>query len=75
MGLVYNPDRHTMGAQQTTRQNMANATHRKTAHYLCQNYDVILLPTFGTQDMVRKVRKDQRRRIVQINISAKLAPG
>jgi putative transposase len=42
--------------------NLVSESHWKIAHYLCSNYDVILLPSFGTQDMVKKIRSDKKRR-------------
>ena len=38
--------------------HLVDEVHWKAAHYLCTNFDVILLPTFGTQDMARKRRQD-----------------
>lgn len=41
--------------------NKVNELHCKAAKWLCDNYDVILLPDYPTQNMVRK--HDGRRRI------------
>lgn len=38
--------------------HLVDDVHWKAAHYLCTAFDVLLLPTFGTQDMVRKQRTD-----------------
>ena len=35
-------------------QTLVSEVHWKSADHLCKNYDVILLPTFGTQSMVQK---------------------
>ena len=42
--------------------NLVSEMHWKSTDYLCRNYDVILLPSFGTQDMAKKIQKDHRRR-------------
>jgi putative transposase len=42
--------------------NLVSEMHWKSADYLCSNYDVILLPSFGSQDMAKKVKKDLKRR-------------
>ena len=34
--------------------NLVDEIHWQTASYLCKNYDLILLPEFGSQKMVRK---------------------
>lgn len=42
-------------------QHLVAEMHWKSADYLCRHYDVILLPTFGTQPMVKRVRSGKRR--------------
>jgi putative transposase len=44
---------------------LRDEVHWQTAHYLCNNYDVILLPSFGVQSMVQRggVRGVRRRTI------------
>ena len=39
----------------TKIRNKVSDLHWKTANYLCNNYDIILLPTFDTQKMVKKM--------------------
>jgi putative transposase len=34
--------------------NLVKDVHCKVAKHLCENYDVVLLPAFGTHDMVRR---------------------
>lgn len=34
--------------------NITSELHHQTASYLCKNYDIILLPTFETQKMIKK---------------------
>lgn len=36
--------------------NLVNEIHHKTANFLCNTFDVILLPTFETSQMVTKLR-------------------
>lgn len=38
-------------------QCLVNELHKKTARFLCDNFDVILLPTFETSQMVNKVKR------------------
>ncbi len=45
--------------------NLVKELHYKTAHYLCQNFDVILLPTFETQQMVAKAKRKIRSKTVR----------
>jgi hypothetical protein len=42
----------------TKIKNLVDEVHWKAANFLCKNFDVILLPEFGTQGMVRKQRPD-----------------
>jgi len=43
--------------------NMVDELHRKTARWLCNNYEAILLPQFNTREMVqRKNRVDGKKR-------------
>lgn len=37
--------------------NLISELHWKTANFLCKNFDIILLPTFETSDMVLKVKR------------------
>jgi putative transposase len=37
--------------------NIVKDLHNQTASYLCKNYDMILIPEFATQQMVKKVAK------------------
>ena len=46
--------------------------HWKCIDYLCRNYDVILLPSFGTQDMAKKIQKDHRRRKINRDTTRKM---
>ena len=39
----------------TKMRNIVNDVHGKAANYLCKNYKIILLPSFETQNMVRKL--------------------
>lgn len=39
---------------------LVNELHRKTALYLCKNFDIILLPEFSTQTMVRDPNKSKQ---------------
>jgi putative transposase len=47
----------------TRIRNLVNELHWKSANYLCKNFDIILLPSFGTSDMVRKFHGKRRRKI------------
>ncbi len=38
-------------------QNIVKELHNKTALYLCKNYEVIMIPEFETQKMVKKKKK------------------
>ena len=52
-------------------QNLVDELHKKVAHFLCTNFDVILLPTFETQQMVkrgaRKIRKKSVRQMLTLS--------
>ena len=37
--------------------NMISDCHRKTAKFLCENYDHVIIPEFKTQNMVRKKKR------------------
>jgi hypothetical protein len=37
--------------------NMISDIHRKTAKFLCEKYDTIIIPEFASQDMVRDVKR------------------
>lgn len=43
--------------------------HRRTADWLTDNFDVILLPTFEVQQMTRKVKRKLRRKTVRSMLS------
>lgn len=46
-------------------ENLINELHRKAARYLVKNFDVILLPTFETSDMVERGRRRIRSKTVR----------
>ena len=52
-------------------QNLVDELHKKVAHFLCTNFDVILLPTFETQQMTRrgarKIRKKSVRQMLTLS--------
>ena len=52
--------------------NLVSEMHWKSADYLCRNYDVILLPSFGSQDMAKKVKKDLKRRRINWDATRKM---
>ncbi|HEY9863036.1 MAG TPA: zinc ribbon domain-containing protein, partial [Candidatus Obscuribacterales bacterium] len=45
--------------------NLVKELHRKTAKFLVENFDVILLPTFETSQMVSKSRRKLRNKSVR----------
>ena len=57
----------------TKIKNIVKDLHWKCANYLCKNYSIILLPTFGTQDMIkrkyakRKIGKKQARDLLTLS--------
>ena len=52
-------------------QNLVDELHKKVAHFLVTNYDVILLPTFETSQMTRrgarKIRKKSVRQMLTLS--------
>ena len=52
--------------------HLVSEMHWKTTNYLCSNYDVILLPSFGTQDMAKKVQKGHMRRKINRDTTRKM---
>lgn len=52
--------------------NLVNEAHWKTADYLCSRFDVILLPDFQTQQMVKKVDKHNRHRKINRDTARRL---
>ena len=52
-------------------QNLVDELHKKVAHFLVTNFDIILLPTFETQQMVvrgaRKIRKKTVRQMLTLS--------
>jgi putative transposase len=52
----YNRRRAWLRMQEKMR-NLVSDVHRKTAKYLCENYEIILLPTFATHNMVCRARR------------------
>ena len=56
---------------QTKIQNLVDELHKKVAHFLVTNFDIILLPTFETQQMVvrgaRKIRKKTVRQMLTLS--------
>ena len=52
--------------------NLVSEMHWKSADYLCSNYDVILLPSFGTQDMAKKVQKEHKRHKINRDTTRKM---
>ena len=46
-------------------QNLVDELHKKVAHFLCTNFDVILLPTFETQQMTRRGARKLRKKSVR----------
>jgi len=38
-----------------------NEIHKKSAKYLCENYDKILIPTFGTQGMLKNYNENNKK--------------
>ena len=51
--------------------NLIDELHKKVARYLVDNFDIILLPTFETSDMVmrgkRKLRKESARQMLTLS--------
>lgn len=51
--------------------NLVNELHCKVAHFLCTNFDIILLPTFETKQMTaragRKLRKPSVRQMLTLS--------
>jgi len=52
--------------------NYVKELHMKTAKYLCTNYDIILLPSFGTRAMLKKLHPNGRRRKINRNTARKM---
>ena len=46
-------------------QTLVDELHKKVAHFLCTNFDVILLPTFETQQMTRRGARKLRKKSVR----------
>ena len=46
-------------------QNLVDELHKKVAHFLVTNFDVILLPTFETQQMTRRGARKIRKKTVR----------
>ena len=44
--------------------NLVSEVHKQTASYLVKHFDVILLPEFGTQNMVRKLQRGGKKRLI-----------
>jgi putative transposase len=51
--------------------HLVDEVHWKSAAYLCDNFDVIMLPEFGVSSMVRK-RKNGRRRVISKNTTRRM---
>ncbi|MCP4115887.1 MAG: IS200/IS605 family element transposase accessory protein TnpB [Desulfobacteraceae bacterium] len=45
--------------------NLVDELHWKTSRFLCENFSVILLPTFETKEMVRKLKRKIRAKTVR----------
>ena len=72
----YNRKRNKRKAQNRIRQkitNLIDELHWQTARWLVDNYRLILLPTFQTQDMVRKNRANGKWRKAGRKIQSKTA--
>ncbi len=50
-------------------QNLMNELHHKTSRFLCSNFDLILLPTFESQQMVKKGYRTLRSKSVRSLLS------
>ena len=57
--------RRAAGRMRIRIENLINELHRKTARYLVNNFDVILLPTFETSEMVERGRRRIRSKTVR----------
>ena len=45
--------------------NLVDELHKKIAHFLCYNFDVILLPTFETKEMCKRGKRKLRKKSVR----------
>lgn len=52
--------------------NLVTELHNGVAHWLCTNYDTVLLPTFESQNMVKKDRGPGRRRKIRAKTAREL---
>ena len=63
--------RHCAQKIQKQIQHLVDELHKKIAHFLCTNFDIILLPTFETKQMVkrgaRKLRKKSVRQMLTLS--------
>ena len=57
--------RRAAGRMRVRIENLINELHRKAARFLVDSYDVILLPTFETSDMVERGRRRIRSKTVR----------
>ena len=57
--------RRAAGRMRIRIENLVQELHRKAARFLVDNFDVILLPTFETSEMVERGRRNIRSRTVR----------
>ena len=57
--------RRAAGRMRVTIENLIVELHRKAARFLVKNFDIILLPTFETSEMVERGRRRIRSRTVR----------
>ena len=57
--------RRAAGRMRLRIENLVSELHRKAARFLVDNFDVILLPTFETSEMVERGRRNIRSRTVR----------
>ena len=57
--------RRAAGRMRIRIENLINELHRQAARFLVKNFDVILLPTFETSDMVERGRRRIRSKTVR----------
>ena len=57
--------RRAAGRMRLRIENLVQELHRKAARFLVDNFDVVLLPTFETSEMVERGRRNIRSRTVR----------
>jgi putative transposase len=67
--LMSKKHRHAAARMRIRIKNLVKELHHKTAHFLCSNFRVILLPTFETSQMVNKANRKIRTKTARAMMS------